>query len=938
MKIFHQNIQSISSKIGEIEVLIDGYLERPSVLCFTEHWCVNTEIEFAKIAGYMLASHCSRANMSHGGSCIFVENGIEYRELRDLTQLSIEGQMECSAVEISNVIVICIYRPSSKTAKLDIFLAALSRLFDELRQRVFTKSLVLCGDFNIDLLVKDRDSVAFIDLLSSFGLKQTIFDPTRVTAVSQTLIDNIFVGDICDINARVVINALSDHYAQEVSIPNEVELKKSSVNNKIRNYSSGKMTVFREELLKCDWSEVLKEENVDIAYNNFTSILSLLSNIIFTYKTVSASSHSWMTQGIRVSSSNKRKMYLQKIRGEISSERYRTYSKILKKVVNLAKRWANESYIKNSRNKSKATWHLISQITHKAQKTKIDLQSTFKNRSFQNTLDDFNKYFINVSSGKASFPLLDYQVENNHCSMFAHPADPPEVYRVIMGLNDTKSVGVDEIPVRLLKFVADLISVPLAYLINLTISQGIFPESLKVSLVHPVFKKGSKTVLDNYRPISIQSNLSKVFEKIISERILKFVEDRHLLTDQQNGFRRGKSTTRALYQVVNEIIHSLNNKNETTAVLLDLSKAFDCVDHNILLNKLERYGIRGISNDLIRSYLSGRKQCVIGFDSIKRKQVRSEYLYAKRGVPQGSVLGPLLFILYTSDLVNIVGEKVVLYADDTSIVFSEKSVDQIKDKMYATIAEITSWFNSNNLKLNVDKTKLIRFTYPLVESDPLVLDFDSVTLRSGDSARLLGVEIDRRLDWRPHIDRLGRKMASFAYALRTLSYSVGRQASKTAYFAYIQSVISYGIIIWGNSGEADRIFILQKKCIRSIYQMHFTDSCRPVFIKEGILTFYSIYILEAIKFITENKLLFKQWERKHNYYTRNKNDLCPVKPNLTYIQNNVHHNIIKIYNKIPSAIKTMNHSAMYKLLKRHFLHRAYYTMDEFYNDSFTGIL
>lgn len=930
--IFHQNIQSISSKIGEIEVHIEEHKEIIPILCFTEHWQTSNNMEYIKIKSYTLASHWSRSNMKHGGSCIYVKNGMTFKELENLKQLSIDGLFECSAIETKNIVVICIYRSPSNSADVTIFFSRLLEMLDRLGQKLYTRTIAICGDFNIDIILKNRTSIAFLDILGSHGFKQTIFEPTHVTNTTKTLIDNIFTNNLDEIKGSVIINAISDHYAQKVSLP--INFKTTVYDKiKIRNYSKAKMTAFKNELKKMYWEDIKNETEVNKAYNSFVSTLTHLSNRIFTYKTITnkPTDNKWVTEDIKLYCRTKRSMLLQKIRGEISSETYKNYSKRLKKTITTAKKSYYENFIINSKNKCKATWKIISDKVNK-DANKIDLQTTFNNKSLQDVLNDFNYYFINACPDLGSNANLEH-IQRNNCSLFLGPSDPHEIYRVILQLNNTTSVGIDEIPIKILKFVAEEIAEPLAYIINLSLTGGIYPNALKTSLVHPIYKKGDRSIFDNYRPISIQSNLSKIFEKVIGARISNFIDSKYILTDKQNGFRKRKTTTRAIYQLVSEVLLSLNEKYVTTAMLLDLSKAFDSVDHTILLDKLEMYGIRGVSNNLIKSFLTERRQAIVYKDNKTKKTIMSQFLPTNRGVPQGTVLGPMMFILYTSDIVHSIDDEMVLYADDTSITFKERNTDQIIQKMQNSFSQLTHWFTANNLKLNINKTKIIKFSYPLIDEDPLTLHINNFTIKTVESANLLGVELDRRLDWRSHVDKIGKKISSFAYALKVLSCTVSQMASRTAYMAYIQSTISYGIILWGNSVDVERIFILQKRCIRNIYGIQPRNSCRPIFMRQGILTFYGIYIIEAIKFVIDNKLLFKQWERKHTYHTRNKDDLCPMQTSLSYIQNNAHHTIIKIYNKIPLTLRNLNKVAMIKLLKKHLTEKAYYSLEEFYNDN-----
>ena len=285
-----------------------------------------------------------------------------------------------------------------------------------------------------------------------------------------------------------------------------------------------------------------------------------------------------------------------------------------------------------------------------------------------------------------------------------------------MSLKNTNSVGEDEIPVKLLKVVASEITPPLVHIINLTLDTGYFPDKLKVAEIIALYKKGDKDLISNYRPITLLSNISKIFEKIIYSRLIYFFDRFNVISTSQNGFRKNKSRTTAIYHALCKIINSQNERQPTFLMCLDLSKAFDSVDHSILLNKLEYYGVRGVSLQLIGSYLRNRVQRVVERDK-NGEILKSEIIAAKRSVPQGSVLGPLLYLIYTNNLACTIDEDVIQFADDTSLIFSDPSTVNLNTNIFSTLETLENWFAANNLLLNTNKTQLIKFNYSLQNSE-----------------------------------------------------------------------------------------------------------------------------------------------------------------------------------------------------------------------------
>jgi len=310
----------------------------------------------------------------------------------------------------------------------------------------------------------------------------------------------------------------------------------------------------------------------------------------------------------------------------------------------------------------------------------------------------------------------------------------------------------------------------------------------------------------------------------------------------------------------------------------------------------------------------------------------SPWQFVKRGVPQGSIIGPLLFLIYVNELPSVVSHKTALFADDTSIVIRAPMVG-LEQEVTQTLGSMEKWFKASSLQMNVDKTKILQFSFRLVQ--PLNLQYGNITLTSLQQTTFLGLSLDSQLDWKSHISNLSKKTASFSYALRVISREVNLNASLMAYHAFIASRIRYGIIFWGNSTDSIRVLMLQKECIRSIFGMHHTESCKPKFKQYNILTAPCIYIYEVLKFVSTNyEQHFKHYEIMHSYTTRGVEDkyLLPLHTNLSRVQNAVEIHSIKIWNKIPTSWKQMPQKSMLEKVKNLLLERTYYNSSDFFND------
>lgn len=927
----HQNIQSLSGKLLQLEAILNS--NNVDILMLTEHWITkNAQMVSTFIPNYKIATYFCRSISIHGGCAILCRSNVSYNVV-DVTEYSIEGVIECACLELFNVdvVVIVIYRPPNGDffLFLELFCALLNKFNN-------TKHLVVGGDFNIDLLKNSNNKLYLTDLLALYSLRPTIFSPTRITPTTATCLDNFFVSEfLANFTIKNIDFNLSDHNAQIVKI----KLVDRSTNENTpkyilkRNMCSENVNLFVRALSDEDWSTVFSQSCPERAFEMFSGTIVECFRAHFPLKRVkpkkNPAKHSacLMTDAIlklkekvcMFADLSRKYPELKPVCRDLNQE-YK--SKLMENKLKF-----NDNRIGQSLNKNKTMWAIINEVKSKNSGNRdIIIMENGVALSDEEVANNFNVHFttshLNQNNNSKDYNFLDKNIPLFNPSFFLSPVNESIILTYIAKLKSTNSCGFDEISNTLLKSSRREIAKPLTFIINLCFEKGIFPEALKISKVLPLFKKGKKDCYDNYRAISLVSSFSKIIELAFLDQLQKFFFKNNLLLGTQHGFIKNKSVDTALVDFYSSIVAAIDRKKLSLGLFIDYSRAFDCVDYDLLLAKIFRYGVRGVALKFLSSYLHNRYQVVSVNNSL------SSELALKAGVPQGSILGPFLYLIFANDLSLYIKSRnnveIACYADDTNFLITNRYLPDLKTQAQNIYNDIIHWSDKNLLKLNKDKTVTLLFKQDKPES--LQKDFPLA-----DSVKILGIFFDSNLTWSVHIDALCEKVLRGCYGLRTLKNHCSRDSLITLYYSSIHCHLRYGILLWGTSSSSQRVFVLQKYALRILNNLAPRVSCRDSFKQLGILTITGLYIFEICCFVFKNKDIFLKNQLNHGYLTRFKGNLIPGQHSTALYQKSVIYMGCRIYNSLSDDIKGSNTLYLFKKrLKLLLIQKNCYSMNEFY--------
>lgn len=899
LKIFLTNIRSLRSNYNELLLYVHGCCEDYDVIVLTEIWITENEITLYHIPGYKIIISANETQRA-GGVLIYVKNNLTYSHMVTKSH-SFEGINLNLKFGTRTISFLAIYRsPSQPIAE---FLQELETVLESDISPTY-----LLGDINIDILQQQQLYVEqYLNLTSSLGYEMLIKEPTRVTSNTSTCIDHLasrFTTFLTNTSYSVIQTSITDHFSINLNIKvceshhpahlNYPELKTFVDFNKLESELNVDHRFL--EVFNC----VSTQEGFDLFYEIFNECVTRSTRVVKN-KNKFRKRSPWITHELVTRCNYKNRLYSLVKKHPFSLNLKTEYDLVKRELaadITVAKKHFYGEKINNARGNSREYWKILNSLRVEQKEDLVEIKDEDENlvtvagnEKFVANL--FNKHYINTAVNllnelNYNTSTVNHTVPVRQCirhipsSIVLNPVTKEEIIQIIKSMKNQYSAGFDKINIFLIKQNLNVITPVLVHLFNLSLTEGVYPDQLKLAIVTPIYKKGSRHLIQNFRPISVLSTLSKILETCFKSRLMSFLNKYNFFSKNQFGFLSGRGTDLCLYKHVESLVQALEKNLITCSVYLDLAKAFDVVAHEMLLNKLRTAGCRGPAYSWVKSYFHNRHQCV------KINNVLSDNQIISHGVPQGSVLGPIFFLVYINDLCELpLRSKLFSFADDTALVITGQDSRHLKLNFQYDFRLISHWFTCNKMILNTTKTSLVNFSYSNRPRPPLQLTLHKLTCTNynvdntdncGDdnccivveqtNVKYLGVVIDFQLKWQSHLQHLQTRLRQINYAFYQFQQFLDINTLKLLYLAWYQSILSYGILHWGGTfnSHLSALQYLQNKTVRIITNKRKRDSVTDVYKNLNISPLTSLYQQTVCKFVCRH---YSHFQKHKCYSSRN---------------------------------------------------------------------
>jgi hypothetical protein len=832
------------------------------VIVVTETWLTQDADCMFDLDGYKHSA--IYRNQYGGGISVYYKHGINVSIIKELTYVrdTVEVLSFRANIHSQKLVFICVYRPPMNSISdfNDMFRESILSNFS------YDDKVLICGDMNVNLFnpLRLRPIDEFIHNFIGYGYYPIITKPTRITEENPitkfSLLDQIWCNfSVNDLISGVIDCELSDHLPSYfIMVTDSVSLEDVRWSRPVKDESLVYRFVMQVAITSFD--EVLAIENPCLALSKLLSILYAIYYSIFPLKKFlprKIRKPPWLTPELKAAVNKKYKLLKLLRRGSISRNSFRSYRNMLNYTIKISKQYYYKKTILEHRHNSRKTWETLNvMLGRRVTGNLVSIRDNGRVLDSDEAVNRFNSYFTSIAAELAEeLPPLDTPRQmltppvNNSC--FLTPTSFSEIKDILYSFKN-KTCHKDEIQPIILWKIHEIVLPILVHIFNNCMLHGIYPDVLKHARVVPIFKSGDSTAVSNYRPISTLSIFNKIFEKILHHRFTDFFSKNNVLIKSQFGFRKKSSTSLAIFYLVQDLLKSFHEKSYTICLFLDLRKAFDTVDKTVLLEKLAHYGIRGSVNRLLESYLTDRDQYAV------LNQSRSQTLPVNIGVPQGSVLGPLLFNIYINDIASISHVETILFADDAVFYIERQKFDDAVESMRNFLISLSQWLAGSRLTAHENKTKLMLFSARLRPDLPVVT-FNGKALEWVRSIKYLGVIIDDSLKFSLHITSVCSGLSKVLGIMYSVSKFVPRRTLVTLYYSLAYSKLIQSIIIWG--GASNNVIrplkVIINKIMRVILGVKYNANNIPsvgtidMYRRLEILQYEDVYRYFLLKFIRD---------------------------------------------------------------------------------------
>ena len=750
-------------------------------------------------------------NIRNGGVCLYFKEDLPIKERCDLELLpeTIVAEVKLNKKKIFLVLSYC--HPNLASSDFDDYTNSLEHIYECIGKENPAVT-ILTGDFNAKSPlfwvhdIENREGRVFNNFLLSNNLDELINEPTHIRDNgSQSCIDLICTDQSYLFTETGVLPSLDSHSKHNIihgtlnfHIPYPPPYKR-----KIWDYKSAKIDLIRDELMNTNWYKLFFKLNVNEMSLLFSDILMGIFSKHISNKIITCNDRDapWITQKLKTAIKRNSRVYRKWVKRGRNNDHYDKVREVQNSTNKLIKE-AKQLYYKKLGDKlsdphtgQKYFWTAFKRISNKKKNTNIppiiddnDYISNFRQKA--NIFNDFFADQCNILDNGSILPEVNY---NTNASIYDINITINHIVKIITKMNPKKGGGYDGISVTMLQLCASEVALPLRIIFQKCINTGMFPDAWKYANVQPVHKKKDRQVKSNYRPISLLPICGKMLEKIVFDQVYSYLNSHNLLSKNQSGFRPGDSTIHQLISITSSIYESFENYDETRAVFLDISKAFDKVWHEGIVHKLKCNGISGNLLNFFENYLKNRFQRVV------LNGTESNWKKLHSGVPQGSVLGPLLFLVYINDLTDNISSHMRLFADDSSIFTSVKDIDLTQEKLVKDLEAVSTWANQWKMVFNPDLSKQaieVVFSVKTNQKSHPDLSLNGIPVARHDHTKHLGVYLDSSLNFSKHINEAILKAKKGLSLLKYLSKYVTRNVLDLSYKLYVRPHLDYGDVIY----------------------------------------------------------------------------------------------------------------------------------------------